>query len=59
MKSTEVILLVATFAALGFSLYRKYNKKNQGKSGSGSRLLPGPFISSQSKDDDYEPYSKK
>jgi len=47
------------FAALGFSLYRKYVKKNQGekpfqKTGTGN--TGSSFYSVK---DDYEPYEKK
>jgi hypothetical protein len=58
MESKDILLFVLIFAALGFSLYRKYVKKNQsGKIGQ----KPGNPASSfpQVKDDDYEPYSKK
>ena len=55
MSTTEIILIVIAFIALGFSLYRRYIRKNQGAKDSrpdhGSGLL-------SSQDDDYEPYSK-
>ena len=46
------------FAAAGFSLYRKYVKKNQpGQPGQKGNSTGSSF--SSVKDDDYEPYSKK
>jgi uncharacterized membrane protein YebE (DUF533 family) len=59
MEKKDIIIIVAVLAALGFSLYRKYMKKNQGKGSSGSGTQSGSSFSSSSKDDDYEPYSKK
>jgi hypothetical protein len=59
MDTTEVILIAAALLALGFSLYRRYAKKDQGKSNYGQKEKPGSSFSSYSKDDDYEPYSKK
>lgn len=59
MEKKDIIILVATMAALAFSLYRRYmKKKNEGSSPSAEKKLTGPF-SSSSKDDDYEPYSRK
>ncbi|MCX6302967.1 MAG: hypothetical protein NTW82_12370 [Bacteroidia bacterium] len=59
MDTTEVILIAAALLALGFSLYRKFVKKDQGKSSYGQKEKPGSAFSLYSKDDDYEPYSKK
>jgi hypothetical protein len=60
MDTTEVVLLVAVFLALGFSLYKKYIKKNQGKNiGTGQKSQSGSLFQSHTKDDDYEPYSGK
>ncbi len=59
MDKSTVILIVAVFTALGFSLYRRYMKKNQGQSGGGSGSQSSSSFTSHSKDDDYEPYSKK
>jgi hypothetical protein len=56
MDSKDIVIFVAVFAALGFSLYKKYVKKNQGSQGTHNK--PGSSFPS-SKDDDYEPYSKK
>lgn len=59
MEKSDVILFIAVFAALGFSLYRRYMKKNKGQTGGGGASQSGSSFSSHSKDDDYEPYSKK
>jgi hypothetical protein len=59
MSTTEVILIVTVFLALGFSLYKKYVKKEQGKTGNGQSKYSGSSFTSPAKDDDYEPYSKK
>jgi hypothetical protein len=56
MTSKDIIIFVAVFAALGFSLYRKYVKKNQ--STHEPQNKPGTSFPT-TKDDDYEPYSKK
>lgn len=59
MSSTEIILLAAIFAFVGFRLYQKYVKKDTDKTSTGQKKGPGTPISSVSKDDDYEPYSGK
>lgn len=59
MEKKDIIIIVAVLAALGFSIYRKYMKKNQEKSKPGSGKQTGSSFSSPSIDDDYEPYSKK
>jgi hypothetical protein len=59
MDTKDIILFAAIFVALGFSLYRKFIKKNQGKTGKGPSPQSGSLFSAPSKDDDYEPYSKK
>jgi hypothetical protein len=59
MGKADIIVITAAFAAIGFSLYRKYIRKNQEKTGKGPESQYGSSFSSPSKDDDYEPYSKK
>jgi hypothetical protein len=59
MSTTEIILITVAFMALGFSLYRKYVRKDQDKTGHGQNKSSGSSFTSHSKDDDYEPYSKK
>jgi hypothetical protein len=58
MGTKDILILVLVITALGFSIYKKYNKKSR----------PGEPVSDKndssrgllsSKDDDYEPYSKK
>ena len=58
MESKDIIIFAAVFAVLGFSLYRKYIKKNQAGPTGQKGKTPGSSFSSV-KDDDYEPYSKK
>jgi hypothetical protein len=59
MSTTEIILITVAFIALGFSLYRKYVKKDQDKTGYSQNKSSGSSFTSHSKDDNYEPYSKK
>ena len=61
MDTFEVILLVAVFMTLGFSLYKKYMKKDQGRSSRNEGSKSNSLFTSHShaKDDDYEPYSGK
>lgn len=59
MEKKDIILIVAVAIGVGFSLYRRYMKKDQGKTGKGPAPQSGSLFSSTSKDDDYEPYSKK
>jgi len=53
----EVILFAALFAIVGFRLYKKYFQKDQGQNNSVKK--GSSSFSSFTKDDDYEPYSKK
>ena len=53
----QIVLIALIFAYVGFRLYQKYLKKNDGKPGGLKK--PGSSFASSSKDDDYEPYSKK
>jgi hypothetical protein len=59
MESKEIIILILTITVAGFAIYRKYIQKDKGKMGSSPRPQSGSLLSSHSKDDDYEPYSKK
>ena len=59
MDKTEVLLIVFTVAFLSYRLYQKYKKKGIVKPGSDIKTSSGSLFSSSSKDDDYEPYSKK
>jgi hypothetical protein len=52
---TSIIIAAAAFAYLAVRLYQKYIKKDTGNKSSSTKR--DSF--SSSKDDDYEPYSKK
>lgn len=54
MSTSELILIIVAFIALGFSIYRRYIKKDSGKKGTQHNISSGSI----SRDDDYEPYSK-
>jgi hypothetical protein len=56
-ENLKIALLVALFAFLGFRMYQKYFKKGGGKPDSAQK--PGSSFTNPSKDDEYEPYSKK
>ncbi len=58
MESKDILVIVLVLAVFGFSMYRKYMKKN--KPGQYNQK-PGSTDSSFSsvREDDYEPYSKK
>ena len=53
----EIVFLVVCFAFAGFRLYQKYVKKDEIIPG--EQKKPTSSFSSSTKDDDYEPYSKK
>ena len=55
--SFTIAIIVAAAAALAFRLYRKYYNKNTGPKK--SDINKGSSLTSSSKDDEYEPYSKK
>jgi len=59
MSTVEIFLLVFVFVVAAARLYQKYVKKNDAKSGQGTRESSGSLFTSSSKDDEYEPYSKK
>ncbi len=59
MEKKDLILLIMVFTIAGFSIYRKYFMKDKGKIGSAPSQKSSSMLSSKSKDDDYEPYSKK
>ena len=58
MEYKDIIVISVSFAAIGFSLYRKYVKKNQKVSPGQNQKISGSSFPSV-KDDDYEPYSKR
>lgn len=59
MDKSELITTILSFSLVGVILYRKYAKNRQNKSGSSTDRNTGSSFSSHTKDDDYEPYSKK
>ena len=59
METKDIFIFIFVFAALGFSLYRKYVKKNQGEKPFQKTDTGSTGSSFSSVKDDYEPYSKK
>jgi hypothetical protein len=59
MNKTEILTLAIVLAFLAVRLYHKYKKKDIVKPGSDFKASSGSGFTSSSKDDDYEPYSKK
>jgi hypothetical protein len=59
MDTKDIFIFVLVFSALGFSLYRKYVKKNQGEKPFQKSGTSGTGSSFSTVKDDYEPYSKK
>jgi len=59
MDRTELMTTVLALVLVGALLYRKYAKGQQNKTGSDTGRNTGSSFTSQSGDDDYEPYSKK
>jgi len=59
MDKTQIILISAAVAFLAVRLYQKYIKKNKAKSGTETKPSSGSSFPSSSRDEDYEPYSKK
>jgi hypothetical protein len=57
MEKSNIILLVAVFTFAGFRMYQKYAKKNGIKPEEKNRITTS--FPSSTKEDDYEPYSKK
>jgi hypothetical protein len=55
MGTKDIIIIVASLALAGFSLYRKYINK---KTGNAAGPKPANELTS-GRDDDYEPYSGK
>jgi hypothetical protein len=59
MHNSQVLILSAVIAVAAIRLYQKFVKKDKGKSGTEGNQRSGSSFPSSSKDDDYEPYSKK
>jgi hypothetical protein len=58
MEKKDIIILVIALLGVGISIYRKYMKKKGTPNVTGN-IPESPSAFSSSKDDDYEPYSKK
>ena len=58
MEKNQIIIIAAVIAAVGVRLYKYYVKKNNEKAGT-EKKAPSSSFPSGSKDDEYEPYSKK
>jgi hypothetical protein len=59
MHRNDIIVFTVVMVYLAFRLYQKYFKKKDMKTGTPPESTNGTTFSSSSKDDDYEPYSKK
>lgn len=59
MHNSQVLIFSAVIAVAAIRLYQKFVKKNKGISGTEDNQSNGSSFPSSSKDDDYEPYSKK
>lgn len=57
MSKVDIIVLVAALTIVAVRLYKKYFKKVN--TGQGSNTMSDSARYSSSKDDEYEPYSKK
>jgi hypothetical protein len=59
MHNSQIILISVAIAVVGIRLYQKYVKNGKSKSGTDVKSSSGTSMPSSSKDEDYEPYSKK
>lgn len=59
MNKRDIIILIAVMVFLAVRLYQRYIKKDSNSSASDKKISSGSGFPSSSKDDDYEPYSKK
>jgi hypothetical protein len=59
MHNSQILIFSAVMAFLALRLYQKYFKKDKDKSGTQTKSDSGTSFPSASKDEDYEPYSKK
>ena len=59
MHNSQILIFSAVMAFLALRLYQKYFKKDKNKSGAESNPNAGTAFPSSSKDEEYEPYSKK
>jgi hypothetical protein len=59
MHNFQILIIIAVIAFLAIRLYKKYGKKNKNDQGINTNPSSGKSVPSSSKDEDYEPYSKK
>lgn len=59
MHNSQILFISIAVAVIGIRLYQKYVKKARNNQGSESKSSSGASFPSTSKDEDYEPYSKK
>jgi hypothetical protein len=59
MHNSQILIFSAVMAFLALRLYQKYFKKDKDKSGNETKINSGASFPTTSKDEDYEPYSKK
>jgi len=59
MDKSGIFIFAAVMAFVAFRLYQKYMKKDNYNPGSKTKESSGSSFSTSSKDDEYEPYSKK
>jgi hypothetical protein len=59
MDKTQIIIFSAAMVILAVRVYQKYIKKDKNKTETPVKPSSGSSFPSSSKDEDYEPYSKK
>jgi hypothetical protein len=59
MDKNQILVFSAVIVVLAIRLYLKYKQKDKIKSGSGEKPSSPTSFPASSKDEDYEPYSKK
>jgi len=59
MDKNQILVFSAVAVVLAVRLYQKYKRKDKIKSGTGEKSFSSSSFPASSKDEDYEPYSKK
>ena len=59
MDKSTIAVFAAVMGVAAFRFYQKYSNKDKNKTGNNANSPSGSSMPSSSKDDDYEPYSKK
>jgi hypothetical protein len=59
MDKNQILVFSAVAAVLAVRLYLKYKQKEKAKSGTGEKSSSSTLFPASTKDEDYEPYSKK